>query len=184
MQTTLTAKWSIEDYHCMIAANILKNRHVELLDGEIIQMSPEGPLHRKTTDSVADYLRSLFPGRAKIYEAHPVTLPDSEPEPDIAIVKLPTSLYDTRHPEPQDIYLLIEIADTTLNIDLERKQFTYARASIREYWVVNVDAQQLIVFRQPSGGRYQIRQTLEAGTLYPLAFPEIEVSAKKIIGIM
>lgn len=174
------AKWSIADYHRMIKADILRDRHVELLDGEIVQMSPEGPLHRKTTDSVADYLRSLFLGRAKIYEAHPVTLPNSEPQPDIAIVKLPTSLYDTRHPEPKEIYLLIEIADTTLDIDTDRKQFTYARAGISEYWVVNVKGQQLIVFQQPSAARYQMKQTLERGTLCPLAFPDIEVSVETL----
>lgn len=175
------AKWSIEDYHRMIESNILTDRHVELLDGEIVQMSPEGPLHRKTIDSVADYLRSLFSGRAKIYEAHPVTLADSEPQPDIAIVKLPTSLYDTRHPEPPEIYLLIEISDSTLDIDLERKQFAYARAGIGEYWVVNAKAQQLIVFQQPSAERYQIKQTRDEGTLYPLAFPDIEVSVETLL---
>ncbi len=83
------AKWSIEDYHQMIAAGILSERHVELLEGQIIEMSPEGPKHRNINDSIAEYLREKLRDRAKIYEAHPVSLPNSEPEPDIAVVRLP-----------------------------------------------------------------------------------------------
>ncbi|NEO35619.1 MAG: Uma2 family endonuclease [Moorea sp. SIOASIH] len=175
------AKWSIEDYHHMIAAGILSDRHVELLEGQIIEMSPEGPLHRKINDSIADYLREKLRGRAKIYEAHPVSLPDSEPEPDIAVVKLPVSLYDNRHPSAEEIYLLIEISDTTLEKDLEQKRIAYARAGILEYWVVDLKAQQLIVFQQPSGDSYQIKQTKAYGTLYPVAFPHIEVSVEKLL---
>ena len=175
------AKWSIADYHRMIETGILAERRVEFLEGEIIQMSPEGPLHRKTTDSVAEYLREIFQGRAKIYEAHPITLGDSEPQPDIAVVKLPTSLYDTRHPHPEEVYLLIEVADTTLEKDLEYKQITYARANIIEYWVVNVEARQLIVFQQSSATCYQIKQTFSQGTLYPLAFPDLAVSVEALV---
>ncbi|MGK7920493.1 MAG: Uma2 family endonuclease [Trichodesmium sp.] len=87
------AKWSIQDYHQMISAGILSDRHVELLEGEIIEISPEKSLHRKITDSIAEYLREKFRDMAKIYEAHPVTLPNSEPEPDIAVVKMPASLF-------------------------------------------------------------------------------------------
>ncbi|AOY79033.1 MAG: Uma2 family endonuclease [Moorea sp. SIO1G6] len=175
------AKWSIEDYHHMIAAGILSERHVELLEGKIIEMSPEGPLHRKINDSMADYLREKLRGRAKIYEAHPVTLPDSEPEPDIAVVKLPVSLYDHRHPSAEEIYLLIEISDTTLEKDLEQKRIAYAQAGILEYWVVDLKAQQLIVFQQPSGDSYQIKQTYSQGSLSLVVFPDIQVTVEKLI---
>ena len=175
------AKWSIEDYHRMISAGILSDRHVELLEGEIIEMSPEKPLHRKITDSVAEYLREKFRGGAKIYEAHPVTLPNSEPEPDIAVVKMPASLYDSRHPYPEEIYLLIEVSETTLEKDLEQKRIVYARAGILEYWVVNVAVQQLIVFQQPSADNYQIQQTYSQGTIFTIAFPELEVSVEKLL---
>ena len=175
------AKWSIEDYHQMIAVGILSERHVELLEGQIIEMSPEGPLHRKINDSVAEYLREKLRNRAKIYEAHPVSLPDSEPEPDIAVVRLPVSLYDNVHPSTEDIYLLIEISDSTLEKDLEQKRIIYARAGILEYWVVDLKAQQLILFRQPSGGNYQIQQIYKQGTISLLSFPNVQLSVEKLI---
>ena len=104
------AKWSVEDYHLMIDKGILNDRSVELLEGEIVEMSPEGPLHRFTNDIVAEYFRDLLRGKAKVFEANPITLATSEPEPDIAIVHLPNSNYLTRHPYPENIYWLIEIS--------------------------------------------------------------------------
>ncbi len=84
-------KWSVDDYHSMIDSGILNNRSVELIAGEIIEVSPESPLHRFTNDSVAKYLRGLLKDKAKVFESHPITLTDSEPEPDISIVCLPNS---------------------------------------------------------------------------------------------
>ena len=119
---TTLAKWTVEDYHLMIESGVLTNRSVELLEGEIIEMSPEGPLHRFTSDAVAEYLRELLRAQAKVFEAHPITLSNSEPEPDIALVRLPNTNYLTRHPYPEDIYWLIEISNTTLEEDLGRKK--------------------------------------------------------------
>ncbi len=175
------AKWSIQDYHQMISAGILSDRHVELLEGEIIEISPEKSLHRKITDSIAEYLREEFRGLAKIYEAHPVTLPSSEPEPDIAVVKMPVSLYDSRHPYPEEIYFLIEVSDTTLEKDLEKKRFIYARAGILEYWVVDVVNQQLIVFKEPSKDDYQVQKTYSQGNIFTVVFPEIEILVEKLL---
>lgn len=175
------AKWSVEDYHHMIASGVLSERSVELLEGQIIEMPPEGPLHRKINDSIAEYLRDKFRNHAKIYEAHPVTLPNSEPEPDIAVVKLPVSLYDSRHPFAEEIYLLIEISDRTLEKDLKQKQIAYALAGILEYWVVDLNNQQLIVFQQPSGDSYQIKQILNQGMISLVAFAEIKLSVEKLL---
>ena len=111
------AKWSVDDYHAMITAGILSDRSVELLAGEIIEMSPEGPLHCYTLTEGVKYLRSILEDKAEVQEAHPITLSDSEPEPDITIIKSPNSRYPTRHPYPEDIYWLIEIANTTLTRD-------------------------------------------------------------------
>lgn len=142
-----TVKWTIEDYHRMIDAGILDDRHVELLNGEIVEMSPEGIPHASFSSDAADYLRSLLSGRAKIREAKPITLPltDSEPEPDIVIVRLPSSIYHAHHPYPEDVFWLIEYSDSSLKKDLEVKTQTYAAAGIREYWVINlkVSVQQL-----------------------------------------
>ena len=179
---TTLAKWSIQDYHQMISAGILSDRHVELLEGEIIEMSPEKPLHRKITDSIAEYLREKFRGLAKVYEAHPVTLLlNSEPEPDIVVVKMPVSLYDFRHPCPEEIYLLIEVSDTTLEKDLEKKRFVYASAGILEYWVVNLETEQIIVFKQPLIDNYQVQKTYSQGTIFTWVFPDIEILVEELL---
>lgn len=170
------AKWSIEDYHRMIEAGVLRDRAVELLSGEIVETSPETPIHYSTAKRGAKYLDRLLEGRAEVRFNGPVTLTDSEPEPDIAIVHLPEEQYRDRHPNAADIYLLIEVAKTSLKKDTDLKAVIYATAGIQEYWVINLTAQQIIVFREPQNGTYQIEQTLTSGTIAPLAFPEIAIS--------
>lgn len=178
----ITAKWTIEDYHRMIAAGILDDRHVELLNGEIVEMSPEGIPHASLSSDAADYLRSLLTGRAKIREAKPVTLPpnDSEPEPDIAIVELPSGIYHAHHPYPENIFWLIEYSDSSLKKDLEVKPETYAAAGIREYWVINLKAKELIVFRSPTLAGYQSEQTYTSGSISPLAFQDVSISVRQL----
>ncbi|MEM7593336.1 MAG: Uma2 family endonuclease [Cyanobacteria bacterium P01_A01_bin.83] len=119
---TTSGKWSVDDYHLMLASGVLNNRAVELIAGEIIEVSPETPLHRFTNDSIAEYLRTLLQGKAKVFESHPITLDNSEPEPDISIVRLPNTNYLNHHPYPKDIYWLVEISSTTLEYDLNQKK--------------------------------------------------------------
>ena len=115
-------KWTVEDYHRMIDAGIIKNRQVELINGEIINLSPEEPIHRFINHRAVKYLRSIFGNLAEVMEVHPVTLVNSEPEPDITIVRSPDTLYLDRHPYSKDIYCIIEIADSTLQKDLGTKK--------------------------------------------------------------
>lgn len=175
------AKWSVEDYHQIIKTGILSDRPVELLEGTIIEMSPEGALHRKKCDAVADYLREKLRGYAKVYEAHPITLSTSEPEPDISIVRLPVSLYDNRHPYPEDIYWLIEIYDKTLSKDLQQKRLIYAEAGINEYWVIDAEKRELKVFKNLFNGDYQQEETYKNGTISSLGFPEIQLLINKLV---
>ena len=178
---TTLAKWTVADYHLMLESGVLNHRSVELIEGEIVEVSPEGPLHRFTNDSIAEYLRGLLQGTAKVFEAHPITLANSEPEPDIAVVSLPNTNYLTRHPYPNDIHWLIEISNTTLEEDLGRKKKVYAKAMISEYWVINLKNTEMIVFREPSGNDYKTKFTLDRGTIYPLAFPNIEIEIAKLL---
>ena len=175
------AKWSVAEYHQMIATGIIGDRRVELLAGTLVQMSPESPLHSSRIRKGANYLRRLLNAIALISEAHPITLSNSEPEPDIAVVRLPEERYDNCHPGPDDIFWLIEIADTTLNKDLHEKKQVYARAEIPEYWVMDVNANSLTVFRQPSGEDYLWKQELSRGEISPLAFPDIPVSVTRLV---
>ncbi|PMB39342.1 hypothetical protein CEN41_21785 [Fischerella thermalis CCMEE 5330] len=174
------AKWSVDDYHRMIEAGILHGRHVELLEGEIVEMSPETPIHYITAKRGAKYLEELLAGRADVRFNGPVTLSDSEPEPDIAIVRLPESAYTDRHPAPIDIFWIIEVAKTSLKKDLEVKASVYARAGIQEYWILSLSTKKVIVFREPQDGKYLKEQTISEGKIIPLAFSDIEVSVEKL----
>ncbi|MGK7940305.1 MAG: Uma2 family endonuclease [Crocosphaera sp.] len=176
------AKWSVEDYHKMIEAGILSDRPVELISGEILQMSPEGPFHDYLNISIVEYLRSLLGTQAVISEGHPITLADSEPEPDIAIVRSPYTLYLNHHPYPEDIYWLIEIADTSLSKDLGIKKTIYANANIREYWVIDVNAKILKVFQKPREDNYEIQQNYNNGFITPLSFPNLKISVNTLLG--
>ena len=178
--TITTAKWTLNDYHRMVDAGILDGRHVELLHGEIIEMSPEGPTHADLSGEAGAYLGQTLGGRAKIRDAKPITLPiASEPEPDIAVVE--ACSYREYHPYPEQIFWLIEFANTSLTKDLEIKRKTYADVGIIECWVVNLKTSTMIVFRTPLNGDYQIEETVTRGIIHPVAFPDISISVEKIL---
>ena len=174
-------KWSIADYHQIIESGVLEGKSVELLEGEIITVSPESPLHSSRIDTVAEYLRKILQGIAKIREAHPITLDSSEPEPDIAVVRFEENNYATRHPYSQDIYWLVEISNKTLSKDLTEKSVIYARNGIREYWVIDLVNKNLWLHTNPQIDRYQNRQELIAGIINPVAFPQINIAVEKLL---
>lgn len=97
-------------------------------------------------------------------------------------MRLPESAYNDRHPEAQDIFWIVEVAQTSLKKDLELKAAIYAEAEIQEYWVLNLSAKQTIVFRYPENGEYATEQKIEAGTVITLAFPDIRVSVERLFG--
>jgi Uma2 family endonuclease len=179
--TLTTAKWSLDDYHLMISSGIIDGRSLELINGEIIEMAPEGVSHSYYCRGTAKYLRLILGDRAEISEAHPITLPnDSEPEPDIAIVRTPDTLYQNRHPLPADIFWLIEIANSTLAKDLGIKKDIYARSGIPEYWVMNLQTLELVVFRDLAGNEYRSEVCLNAGNISPLAFPDLSIDISRL----
>ena len=181
---TLTiAKFTIEQYHRMVAAGILENCSVELLNGEIVEMLSEGAIHADLSSDAADYLRELLGNRAKVREGHPITLPEtnSEPEPDLAIVRRRDAGYGDRHPYPSDVFWLIEFSNTSLAKDLEEKSQVYAKSQIREYWVVNLRQMELVVKQNPVDGEYRSTVTLTSGDIRPLAFPDLVVSVTQLL---
>lgn len=179
--TLTTYKWSIEEWHDLVNSGVLAGKRIELLEGEIIAMSPEGVPHRNTNHKVVKYLRKLLDGVAEVYESHPITLDNSEPEPDLAIVRLPEGIYDTHHPYPQDIYWIIEISNETLVKDLEQKTITYARNGIVEYWVIDLKNNQLIVHTQPQNNTYVRVSKYKSGNISPLAFPQITIPLNRLL---
>jgi hypothetical protein len=181
---TLTAyKWTIEAYHQAIAAGCFADQPVELFQGEIIEVSPESPFHHFLNLNGADYLRLLLGQQAIVSEAHPITLVNSEPEPDIAVVRAPIAAYKNRHPSPEDIYWIIEIADSTLNKDLGLKKALYASAGIPEYWVIDVKAKTLNIFQSPLENDYKIAHSYREGVVFALAFPAVAIRVHKLLGL-
>jgi Uma2 family endonuclease len=129
-------------------------------------------------------LRDLLGKQARVREGHPITIPgtNSEPEPDIAIVEPLGRVYATEHhPYPENIFWLIEYSDSSLRKDTERKRKVYAAAGIREYWVINLKAKELIVYRDPVNGDYQSETQLTQGVIAPLAFLTIAVSVSYLL---
>lgn len=179
MQTQV--KWTVEDYHRMIEAGILRDRNVELLSGEIHQMAPEGPSHTYYGGSLADRFRDQLAGRALVREARPITLADSEPEPDVAIALGTWEDYRFRHPHAAAVLLVVEISETSLTKDLEVKRAIYAAAGIEDYWIFNLRQPQLIVLCEPQNGDYQSEVRLQEGTLSPLAFPDLTFSVSQLL---
>ena len=179
-----TAKWTIDEYHRMIATGILDDRRVELLKGEIVEMSPSGETHAYFSSEAGEYLSRLLGDRAMIRQSKPITLPNnSEPEPDIAIVQRLGREYLEHHPNSENVFWLIEYSDSSLNKDFEIKSKIYAEVKIPEYWVVNLRKRRLVVFRDPQDGEYASKSTLAAGTICSLAFPDVAVSVDLIVSI-
>lgn len=180
--TVTIAKWTIDDYHRMIEAGILSDRKVELLQGKIIEMSPEGEPNAYCSHEASEYLTNLLGDLVTIRQAKPITLPNaSEPEPDISVVQRLGREYLLHHPYPENIFWVIEYANSSLEKDLELKSKIYAEAGILEYWVVNLRKLNLVVFRDILDGEYATKQTLTTGTIQLLAFPDIFVAVEQII---
>ena len=177
-------QWTVEDYHRMLGAGILSPEdRVELLEGQIVERVPQNPPHASRIDDGGDYLKALFAQRAKVRVQLPVTLaPGSEPEPDFAIVRPDPNRYRDRHPGPQDILLLIEVADATLTRDRTHKAAIYAKAGIPEYWIIDLPQRQMIVLQDPQGETYQREQILGADDQQaPRQCPEVTVNLRYLL---
>lgn len=177
-----TIKWSLEDYHQIIQTGLLDDRPVELLAGEIVKMSPEGEPHAFFSSETGSYLTRVLGDRAFLRHAKPITLPNqSEPEPDLAIVQPLGREYLSHHPYPENIFWVIEYANTSLEKDSTLKYHIYAEAGIPEYWLVNLQTRELIIYRQPKGRDYGSKMTLKEGEISPLAFPDVTIPIEAII---
>lgn len=181
--TISTWKWAIDRYHQAVEAGVFDNVSVELLKGELVEMSPEGISHAGLSDRSSRYLQRLLGERAIVRVGHPITLPNnSEPEPDLAIVEPLEDIYvDEHHPYPENIFWIIEYSNSSLQKDLEIKSKVYAEAGIREYWVINLKTRELNIFRDAVDGEYQHQVVLTDGRINSLAFPEIEIEVARLL---
>jgi Uma2 family endonuclease len=151
MLTVTRRHFTLEEYHRLGDLGFFgEEERVELIRGEIIQMPTKKPPHSVCNTLLWQELYKLIGGRAILRVQEPIILPaDSEPQPDVAIVRNQEDNYLSSHPYPEDILLLIEVADSTLKYDQETKLRLYAEAGISDYWIVNLANNQLETYSQP-----------------------------------
>ena len=168
-------RFAVDEYLALGAAGILaKEERIELLDGEIIQMAPIGNRHMSSVDWSADLMRESVGRRAMVRVQGSIQLDDfTMPEPDIAVIRR-RSVNDLAPVLPSDVYLLVEVADSSLEFDLGEKLARYAAAGIPEVWVANLRAGELVVNTEPEGTAYaNVRVIPLDGTVSPQAFPDV-----------
>jgi Uma2 family endonuclease len=175
--------FTVDEYHRMAKAGIFgPEERVELIDGEIIHMSPIGPRHAGCVINVNRILLTHLGDRAVISPQNPVVIrPRSEPQPDMLVLRPRDVSYSRAHPTPEDVLLAIEVGDTTVRFDRIVKARLYARARIREYWLIDAGRETVDVFRAPEGDAYTSFTTYGQGTsLAPLAFPDLVIAVDEL----
>lgn len=151
---------TVTEYHQMVEAGILsEDDPIELLNGQLIKMSPVGSSHAACVEKIDELLKYLLRGKALVRSQNPITLSDlSEPEPDIAIVRKKDNYYADRHPIPEEVLLIIEVADSSLEKDRQAKLPLYAQAQIPQYWIVNLEKREIEAYDTPLNDQYRSRQ--------------------------
>lgn len=159
--------FTVSDYYKMAETGIIKpDDRVELLNGEIITMSPIKSFHAGIVNYFCRILNEKLKGKATILPQNPIHLDSkSEPEPDIAIAKFRSDDYRSHHPKAKELFLVIEVADSSLAIDRTVKAPLYAKAGILEYWIINIADKQIEVFKNIKDGEYQEQLTFKEGKL-------------------
>ncbi|MBW4628845.1 MAG: Uma2 family endonuclease [Brasilonema octagenarum HA4186-MV1] len=144
-------RFTIDEYHRLIEMGFLREGdRIELIRGELIQMTAKGTPHTFCTTRLCRQLDRLLGDRAVVRCQEPIILPsDSEPEPDAVIARGDEADYLAHHPYPEDILLVVEISDSTLTYDQKTKLALYAEVGISDYWIVNLQARQLERYSQP-----------------------------------
>ena len=181
-----THRFTVDEYHRMGEVGIFsEDDRVELLAGEIVEMSPIGPLHAGTVGRLTALFSSRLGTEALVWVQNPLLLrtEDSEPQPDVALLRPRPDFYTRSHPEAQDVYLLIEVADTSVVADREVKLPICVRAGVPEVWLLDVTTQRLEVHRQPTPDGYQEVRALQRGeSVSPQAFPNLILTVDALLG--
>jgi Uma2 family endonuclease len=182
--TQLTDRYTVDDLYRLVGRGLLReDDRIELIHGRVVEMTPIGPDHAGAVKALHRLLR-VAGDRVILGVQDPVVLaPREMPQPDVSLLKPTPGNYRHRHPGPADVYLLIEVSDTTPAYDRETKVPTYAAAGIPEVWLVNLPEARVEVFRGPRRGAYRRVSSVSRGaTLAPLALPDISLSVDDILG--
>jgi Uma2 family endonuclease len=177
--------FTVAEYRRMVEVGILsEDDRVELIDGEIIEMSPIGNRHAASVDVLGEITRERL-GRGVIVRVqNPIQLDDfSEPQPDVSILKRRDDFYRHAHPRPEDVLLVIEVSDTTLEYDRKVKVPLYARAGIPEAWVVNIPEESIEVYTDLAAGAYQtVISHVRGEEVQSRSLAALRVSVAEVLG--
>ena len=185
-QTRERRRFNVAEYYAMADAGILTEKdRVELLDGEIVVMAPIGNRHAFCVDWLNRFWILALAERAIVRIQNPVRLNNSsEPEPDITLLAWRDDFYASAHPGPQDVMLLIEVADSTADSDRDDKLPLYARAGIPEVWIVNLRDRRVETYAESHGDRYgHVRFYGSGESVAPLNFPDIALEIDRLIPV-
>ncbi len=179
-----TRKFTVAEYYRMAEAGILRpDERVELIEGELIVMPPIGPRHAGKVRRSTHLLAGQAGNRFIVSIQSPVHLgEDSEPEPDVALLRPREDYYESAHPVPADVLLVIEVADSTLAYDREVKVHLYGRAGIPEAWVLNLPEDYLERFAEPGPEGYGRHTVCRRGErLAPVSLPDLELALDDLL---
>jgi Uma2 family endonuclease len=177
-------RFTTEEYHRLAEVGVLREGdRVELLDGVIVNMMPIGPFHGGSVNRLNRLFERASRDRWVTSIQNPVHINQRcEPQPDVLLLRPRDDFYDARLPEPADVFLLIEVSDSTLLIDRDDKLPIYARAGIAEVWIVNLPERVVEVYASPVNGAYaQVRRVQPGEALAPAAFPDAEIDTAALL---
>ena len=176
VQPPTTRRFTVSEYHRMAEAGILgEDDRVELLHGQIYVMSPIGSQHAACVRRLTRLFILAAREQAGVSVQNPILLaPDSEPEPDVALLTPRDDAYAARHPRPDEVMLIVEVSGSSLEFDQTTKLPLYAQAGIPEVWIVALDEDQIHAHRQPEEGTYAEHETCERGNMLTVqALPDV-----------
>jgi len=176
---------NVDEYHRMAEVGILTEADkVELIHGQILKKSPVGSKQAAIVDRINKLLNQHFIDNAIVRIQNPVRINDiNEPEPDIAVLKYREDYYIEKHPKPQDIFLVIEVSDTTLTYDKEIKLPLYATAGIPEFWLINIEKSEIEVHRSPATDNYTTITIHRAGDSIALPSASDRLDVGTLLGL-
>ncbi|MDQ3249537.1 MAG: Uma2 family endonuclease [Chloroflexota bacterium] len=178
-------RFSVADYYRMLESGILTEEdRVELIDGEIVEMSPINSIHAANVDRLNFLLFRQIEDKAIVRIQNPVHLDDyNEPQPDLALVRWRDDFYEQSHPTAADVLVAIEVANTSLLYDRKKKLPLYAQAGIPEVWLVNVGGQTIEQYWQPVNGYYTRNQVMHRGAMLTAqTIPDLQLPVDQIFG--
>ncbi len=181
----LRRKFTVEQFHKMAESGILnEDDRVELIRGEIIEMAAIGLKHAACVNRLSNFLAWKLGNRVITSVQNPVELDEtSEPQPDVVLLKPREDFYASARPQPKDVFLIIEVADSTIKYDREVKLPLYAEQAVVEVWLVDINEECVEVYREPANGVYKNVQKFSRGeSLIIQAFGDVNISFDEILG--